>query len=114
MTQTTADTRRKSRQQTSRNNPFSRIENSIGILQGLDNKLVIGGKMITVVRERVPAKIPWKSLKVELVVDSPPLSHNEEPATCSGKLNPYAIQPHVRLNLHKGANCYIVSMDLQN
>ena len=52
--------------------------------------------------------------EVELVVDSPPLSHNEEPATCFGKLNPYAIQPHVRLNLHKAANCYIVSMDLQN
>ena len=37
--------------------------------QALDNKLVIGGKLITVVRERVHAKIPWKSLKVELVVE---------------------------------------------
>ena len=30
---------------------------------------MIGSKMITVLREKVPAKIPWKSLKVELVVD---------------------------------------------
>lgn len=37
--------------------------------QSLDNKLVIGNKMITVVREQNPAKIPWNSLKVELVVD---------------------------------------------
>ena len=33
--------------------------------------------MITVVRERVPAKIPWKSLKVELVVDCSPLPDSQ-------------------------------------
>ena len=33
--------------------------------------------MITVVREKTPAKIPWKSLKVELVVDCSPLPDSQ-------------------------------------
>ena len=33
--------------------------------------------MITVVSEKVPAKIPWKSLKVELVVDCSPLPDSQ-------------------------------------
>ena len=33
--------------------------------------------MITVLREKVPAKIPWKSLKVELVVDCSPLPDSQ-------------------------------------
>ena len=33
--------------------------------------------MITVMREKVPAKIPWKSLKVELVVDCSPLPDSQ-------------------------------------
>ena len=45
-----------------------------------DGKLVVAGKTIQVLKEREPAKLPWKALGVEVVVESTGLfTHREGP-----------------------------------
>lgn len=41
-----------------------------GTVEAGESKLVVNGKTIQVLKEREPAKLPWKSLGVEVVVES--------------------------------------------
>jgi glyceraldehyde 3-phosphate dehydrogenase len=41
-----------------------------GTVEAGDGKLVVGGKTIQVLKEREPAKLPWKQLGVDVVVES--------------------------------------------
>src|SRR5438477_8183928 len=41
-----------------------------GSVEAGDGKLVVGGKTIQVLKEREPAKLPWKQLGVDVVVES--------------------------------------------
>ena len=42
---------------------------SIVSFQALGDKLVVAEKVITVFNEKTPGKIPWSSLKIELVAE---------------------------------------------
>jgi glyceraldehyde 3-phosphate dehydrogenase len=41
-----------------------------GTVEAGEGKLIVGGKTIQVLKEREPAKLPWKQLGVEVVVES--------------------------------------------
>src|SRR5437660_3097007 len=41
-----------------------------GTVEAGDGKLIVGGKTIQVLKEREPAKLPWKQLGVDVVVES--------------------------------------------
>jgi glyceraldehyde 3-phosphate dehydrogenase (phosphorylating) len=41
-----------------------------GTIEAGDGKLIVGGKTIQVLKEREPARLPWKQLGVEVVVES--------------------------------------------
>jgi glyceraldehyde 3-phosphate dehydrogenase len=41
-----------------------------GSIEAGEGKLIVGGKTIQVLKEREPAKLPWKQLGVEVVVES--------------------------------------------
>src|SRR5262249_45059258 len=41
-----------------------------GTVEAGDGKLIVGGKTIQVLKEREPAKLPWKELGVDVVVES--------------------------------------------
>src|SRR4051794_23474584 len=41
-----------------------------GTVDARDGQLVVNGKQIKVLKEREPAKLPWKDLGVEVVVES--------------------------------------------
>src|SRR3989442_360499 len=41
-----------------------------GTVEAAEGKLIVGGKTIQVLKEREPAKLPWKQLGVEVVVES--------------------------------------------
>src|SRR5437667_1743169 len=41
-----------------------------GTVEAADGKLIVGGKTIQVLKEREPAKLPWKQLGVDVVVES--------------------------------------------
>src|SRR5712671_6511960 len=41
-----------------------------GTVEAEEGKLVVNGKPIQVLKEREPAKLPWKSVGVDIVVES--------------------------------------------
>jgi len=63
-----------------------------GEIQSLGDKLIVSEKVISVFSEKSPGKIPWKSLKIELVVECSELQDSKE---ASEHITPSGTVEHV-------------------
>ena len=59
------------------NTPSLPVVRSLLAAQSAGDKLVVGGKVVTVLHEPRPASIPWDKLKVQLVADCSNLASSQ-------------------------------------